>query len=337
MTVLGTRHFLDLADHSSARIRALLDDALDVRSLIDRAAPSAPTQRLYGRFMEGRYVALLFEKPATRTRLHFELVTRDLGGHPIVLTARDMQMSRNETIADTARVLSRHTDLILYRALSHERLCEFAAHSTAPVINGLSDFSHPFRGLVEVMTFERSRGPIGGSTVAWVGDGNNMATSWIHAAALLDFSLRIACPVGFEPASAVLSWAAQRGADVVVHHEPEPAVQDANCVATDTWISMGQGDEQLRRRAFRPFQVDQRLMGMAKRDAVFLHPLPAYRGEEVASEVIDGPQSLAWEGGIENKRYLLEALFASLLGQDRCVMSAACSNGLSGEQAGDPV
>jgi ornithine carbamoyltransferase len=304
------RHLLDLADHTPETLRAWLDEALVIAA--DRHRNGRRPQGVE-RFLEGRYVSLLLEKPATRTRLHFEIVTHDLGGRAIVLPAGDTQLSRGETVGDTARVLSKNTDLILYRARRHEDLLEFARNCSVPVINGCSDYSHPFRPLVDIMTFEQQRGPITGRTVAWPGDGNNMLNSFIHAATLLDFELRIATPEGYEPNPDVLAWAAERGAKVSVHRDPIEAVAGADAIVGDTFASMGVELTEERLAAFRPYQVDAALLAEAAPDAVYLHSLPAYRGQEVTAEVIDGPQSLVWDGGIENKKFLLHAIFRWLL------------------------
>jgi ornithine carbamoyltransferase len=304
------RHLLDLADHDPETIRGWLDEALLIA-----AARHANGRRPQGaeRFLDGRYVCLLLEKPATRTRLHCEIVTRDLGGHTIVLPASETQLSRGETVGDTARVLSKNTDLILYRARLHDDLLEFARNSAVPVINGCSDYSHPFRALVDIMTFEQQRGPIEGRVVAWSGDGNNMLNSFIHAAPLLGYELRIATPEQYAPNPDVLSWAAERGAKVSVHPDPAEAVTGANAVIGDTFASMGVELTPERLAAFMPYQLDSALLAKAATDVVYLHSLPAYRGQEVAAEVIDGPSSLVWDGGIENKKFLLHAIFRWLL------------------------
>jgi ornithine carbamoyltransferase len=304
------RHLLDLSDHTPQTVRSWLDEALviaDGRKRNGRRPQGAE------RFLDGRFVTLLLEKPATRTRLHSELATADLGGTCVVLPAADTQLSRGETVGDTARVLSKNTDLILYRARRHEDLLEFARHSSVPVINGCSDFSHPFRVLIDIMTFEQERGPVAGRTFAWSGDGNNMLNSFIQAATLLDFELRIATPEAYSPNPEVLAWAEQRGGKISVHRDPVKAVAGAQAVVGDTFVSMGDVSTPERLATMSPYQVDATLMAEAAPDAVYLHSLPAYRGQEVTADVIDGPQSLVWDGGIANKRFFFQALFRWLL------------------------
>ncbi len=280
------RQFLDLHLLTGATVREILERAKQIK-----AAGRAANATLLG----GRALAMIFEKPSTRTRTSFEVAMIHLGGHAITLTPSETQLGRGETVPDTARVLSNYVDAILVRANRHATLIEFAKYATVPVINGLTDASHPCQLMADVMTVEEHRGPIAGQTVAWCGDGNNVANSWIHAAAQLDFALRLACPTERQPAADALDWARAQGADIAVLDDPANAVLGADCVVTDTWVSMGDPESDDARRQLTPFQVDAALMARAKSDAIFLHCLPAHRGEEVTADVIDGPQSAVWD------------------------------------------
>jgi ornithine carbamoyltransferase len=302
------RHFLDLDRLDSSLLRRILDRGRDYKQ--DRATGG------HDQPLAGKTLAMIFEKPSTRTRVSFEVGMRDLGGHTIMLGTSDTQLGRGETIADTARVLSRYVDVIMLRTTVEDKLLEMARHATVPVINGLTDKTHPCQLLADVMTFEEHRGPIKGKVVAWSGDGNNMATSWIHAAAQFDFELRIACPPELKPPADVLEWAAKRGARVSVQHDPALAVQGADCVVTDTWVSMGDEDQDSfgrRHNMLRAYQVDERMMALAGKDAIFMHCLPAHRGEEVTAGVLDGPQSVAWDEA-ENRLHAQKGILAWCLG-----------------------
>jgi ornithine carbamoyltransferase len=246
----------------------------------------------------------------------FEVGIRQLGGEAVILTHHDTQLGRGESIADTARVLSRYCDAIMLRTSSTAHLLELAQHATVPVINGLTDRTHPCQLMADVMTFEEHRGAIEGRTVAWSGDGNNMAGSWIQAAARFRFNLRLACPEQLQPPQEVLDWARREGARVVTTSDPEKAVRDADCVVTDTWLSMDSEDEgggrvsrEKRHNMLAPYRVDERLMTLAKPDAVFMHCLPAHRGEEVTAGVIDGPQSVVWDEA-ENRLHAQKGILA---------------------------
>ena len=266
--------------------------------------------------LRGKRFGLLLERPATRTRLHFEVVARDLGAESIILPFNELMASRGEPAADTARVLSRHLNLIMYRAASHGVLQDFAADSQVPVINGMSDKSHPFRTLVEIMTFEELRGPIAGKRVVVIGNCNqNSLNSWIHAAAQFDCTVVLSHPEGerFAPAADFVQWTLARGGDVQIEPDPIRAMAGANLVVTDTWAPVAQGAG-LDVAVLQPYQVNRALMDRASPEALFVHPLPAYRGREVNAEVIDGSQSVTWAGGIENKRLLLVPLYEWLLG-----------------------
>jgi ornithine carbamoyltransferase len=252
---------------------------------------------------------MIFEKPSTRTRVSFEVAMHQLGGQTVVLSPQDMQLGRGETLADTARVLSRYIDAIMLRTGPHTTLIELAANATVPVINGLTCQSHPCQVMADVMTFEELKGPIEGRTIAWIGDANNVATSWVHAAARFGCKLRIASPREFAPAPELLAWAAAEGADIEVGEDPLQAARGADCVVTDVWVSMGDGDEKRRSAALRPFQVDGAVMAQAAKGAIFMHCLPAHRGDEVTAAVIDGPQSAVWDEA-ENRLHVQKAILA---------------------------
>jgi ornithine carbamoyltransferase len=301
MSANGIRHFLDLADLPSRELRRMIDLARELKARRRTARAGAP--------LAGRTLAMLFERPSTRTRVSFDVAMYELGGHVVLLTGEDMQLKRGETLADTARVLSRYVDAIMIRLLSHEELLELAQHATVPVINGLTKFSHPCQVLTDVLTFEEKKGPIRGRTVAWTGDANNVLTSWVHAAARFEFALRVATPKEFAPRPALRDWAKQSGAAISFLRDPEEAVSGADCVVTDTWVSMGDKDGRKRHNIFKPYQVNASLLKLAKRDAIFMHCLPAHRGEEVTDEVIDGPQSVVFDEA-ENRLHAQKGILA---------------------------
>jgi len=296
------RHFLDLDRLSTGELRRILDHARALKA-------GAP-----GRALAGRTLAMIFEKPSTRTRVSFEVAAQQLGGHAVVLNARDMQLGRGETIADTARVLSRYVHAITLRTDHHAKLLELAAHATVPVINALTDASHPCQILADVLTFEEHRGPVAGRIVAWVGDFNNVARSWVHAAMRLGCILHVACPPELTPEPELLARARAEGARVEVFAEPAAAVRGAHLVVTDTWVSMGDADGARKRRLLEPYRVDARLMELAAADALFMHCLPAHRGEEVTAEVIDGPRSVVFDEA-ENRLHVQKAILAWCLGE----------------------
>jgi ornithine carbamoyltransferase len=252
---------------------------------------------------------MIFDKPSTRTRVSFDVAMRQLGGDVVFLTGQEMQLGRGETIADTARVLSRYVDAIMIRILDHNALLELARYATVPVINGLTRVSHPCQVMADVLTFEEHRGPIKGSTVAWTGDTNNVMASWMHAAQRLDFRLRVATPPELAPGKALKAWAASSGAAIEIGTDPEAAVAGADCVVTDTWVSMGDRDGERRHNLLKPYQVNSRLMAKAKSDAIFMHCLPAHRGEEVTDDVIDGPQSVVFDEA-ENRLHAQKGILA---------------------------
>ena len=300
------RHFLDLRHFEPAVLRQMLDVA---RGYKQAGVPSS-------RPLAGRTLALIFEKPSTRTRVSFELAMRQLGGDAIVLQASELQLGRGETVADTARVLSRYVDAIMLRTDDAAKLAELAAYATVPVINGLTDKSHPCQLMADVLTFEEHRGPIAGQVVAWVGDGNNVARSWIEAAVQFGFTLHIACPPELRPAPEALEWARVKGASVTVGDDPVAAVSGARCVVTDCWVSMADDPNTSRHNLLAPYRVDEHLMAQAAPDALFMHCLPAHRGEEVTAAVIDGPQSAVFDGA-ENRLHAQKGVLAWALGAVR--------------------
>ncbi|MBC6416923.1 MAG: ornithine carbamoyltransferase [Rhodospirillales bacterium] len=283
------RHFLDIKDLSTEDLRDILDRGL--------AHKRGEVPNGIEKPLAGKSIALVFEKPSTRTRVSFEAGIHQLGGQAIVLEPSGTHLGRGETIADTARVLSRYVDGIMIRTTLVEKLLELADYASVPVINGLTDRTHPCQLMADLMTFEERRGPIAGKRVTWLGDGNNMAATWVHAAIRFGFELRITCPKELEPSKKLLKWAKDEGGAVHVTTAVDEAVSGAHCVVTDTWVSMGDdvGDSERRRRLLLPYQVNADTMAKASPDAIFLHCLPAYRGKEVTAEVIDGPQSAVWD------------------------------------------
>jgi len=302
------RHFLDISALDSKTLRRILDAAHAMKKAGKRV-PAA----LRPKGIENLVLVMIFEKPSTRTRVSFDIAMRQLGGGALSLNHTDLQLGRGESVADTARVLSRYADGIMIRANSHETLLELARHATIPVVNGLTDKSHPCQVMADVMTFEEHLGAIKGRTVAWIGDGNNVAISWMHAAARFGFSLRLACPDQLRPEDEALEWVKAQKADVSLSNDPEKAVKGADCVVTDTWVSMGQSDAAKRKKMLAPFGVDARLMGKAAKGAIFMHCLPAYRGLEVSEDVLEGPQSVVWDEA-ENRLHAQKAILAWCLG-----------------------
>ena len=310
MSAPAPRHFLDLWRLNGADLRAILEDA-KARKAARAGWPKGRADE--DRPAAGRTLAMIFEKSSTRTRFSFDAAMRQLGGDVIISNAVDMQLGRGEPVEDTARVLSRMVDAVMIRANVHEDVERFAHWSSVPVINGLSDKGHPCQILADLMTFEAHRGPVRGRTLAWVGDGNNVCASFIHAAPKLGFRLNIATPAIFHPDLVDLARAAEQQGDVVTTRDPREAVRGADCVITDTWVSMGDTDHDERIEALEPFQVDDALMAEAAADAVFLHCLPAHRGEEVTDAVIDGPASLVWEEA-ENRIHIQKSILAWCFG-----------------------
>ena len=298
------RHFLDIHRLSAEELRAILDDA-HARKRARRGWPQGRADA--DAPGKDRVLAMVFEKNSTRTRFSFDAAIRQLGGSSIIANAGDMQLGRGEPVEDTARVLSRMVDAVMIRANRHEDVERFAQASTVPVINGLTDKSHPCQILADLQTIEEHRGNVAGQTIAWVGDGNNVCASFIHAAPKLGYRLRVACPPQYHPDLMDLARAQQEGGDVMLMDDPRMAVGSADVVVTDTWVSMGDQDHEMRMEAFEPFAVDEALMELASPDAIFLHCLPAHRGEEVTDEVLDGPQSAVWDEA-ENRIHAQKAV-----------------------------
>ncbi len=295
------RHFLDLDRVDSETLRGILDLGRDLKSAGVQNQPLA-----------GKTLAMIFEKPSTRTRVSFQVGIHQLGGLAVILSGQDSQLGRGETVADTAQVLSRFCDAIMIRTDDPAKLDELARHADVPVINGLTDRSHPCQIMADVMTVEDHLGAVAGKTVAWCGDGNNVLYSWVQAAAQFGFTLRAACPKGREPDPEVVEWAQAQGADVSIDNDPDAAVSGADVVVTDCWVSMGQEDANVH-NTFMPFQVNDALMAKAKPSAIFMHCLPAHRGEEMTASVIDGPQSVVWDEA-ENRLHAQKGILLWSLG-----------------------
>ncbi|MBI3074590.1 MAG: ornithine carbamoyltransferase [Deltaproteobacteria bacterium] len=294
------RHFL--------RFNAL--SAGEFEQLLTRAAALKATRRTHEKRLAGKSVALFFEKPSTRTRVSFEVGVHELGGHAVVIPPRDSQVGRGESVADTARTLSRYIDALVVRTFEQERLEELAQHATVPVVNALTDLHHPCQVLADLLTVRENKGSFASLKFAWIGDGNNMANAWIDAARLLDFHIVLACPPGYDPDPEVLGRPSAR---LRVVRDPMDAVDRADVVSTDVWASMGQEEEHAKRLAlFSRYQVNEKLIAGAKPDAIFLHCLPAHRGEEVSAAVIDGPRSRVWDQA-ENRLHTQKALLEFLL------------------------
>ena len=299
------RHFLELMDLDAPTLRRMLD--LGVQ---------AKRGQVQGKPLAGKSVALIFEKPSTRTRVSFEVGIRQLGGDVVVLSSKDMQLGRGETPADTAKVLSRYVDAIMLRTDNVAKIRELAEHATVPVINGLTDVSHPCQLMADIMTFEEHRGPIAGQVVAWTGDGNNVAQSFIQAAARFGFTLRLATPPELAPPAGLIDWARAEGAKIEVTSDPHAAVAGARCVVTDTWVSMSdeKGEAQIsRHNLLAPYQVNAALLRGAAPDAIVMHCLPAHRGEEITDEVMDGPQSVVFDEA-ENRLHAQKGVLLWALG-----------------------
>jgi ornithine carbamoyltransferase len=291
------KHFLDLDQFDHETLRKILDMGHAFKKG-DAAKPLA-----------GKTLAMVFEKPSTRTRVSFEVGAQQLGAGTVVLGQADSQLGRGETVADTARVLSRYADVIMIRTDAPRKLQDMAAYATVPVINGLTDDSHPCQIMADLMTFEEHRGPIAGKVVTWCGDGNNVAASWIHAAVRFGCQLRLACPAGLTPRPELMAWARAEGGDVTLMDDVAAAVDGADLVITDTWVSMGDRDEEHRRNVLTPYRVDAALMARAKPDALFMHCLPAHRGDEVTDEIMDGPHSVVWDEA-ENRLHVQKGILA---------------------------
>lgn len=293
------RHFIDLKDVDAVTLRALIDKARQMKEQARLGKREHP--------LAGKALAMIFEKNSTRTRVSFEVGMLELGGHALNLTRADLQLGRGESVADTARVLSRYVDAIMMRAHDHQSLEELAKYADVPVINGLTGLSHPCQVMADILTFEEYKGAIQGATVAWVGDGNNVCHSWIGAAVKFGFTLRIACPDELRPHPDYLAFAQKHKANVIVTSSVEEAAAGAEAVVTDVWVSMGNENSETRRQWLRPYQVNAAVMSAAAEGAIFLHCLPAHRGEEVTADVIDGPQSAVWDEA-ENRLHAQKAI-----------------------------
>ena len=302
------KHFLDLSDIPAPELRHILDAGAAIKGVRRKGANAAD------RPLDGKVLAMIFDQPSTRTRVSFDVGMRELGGETIMLTGAEMQLGRGETIADTARVLSRYVDAIMIRILDHQDMVELAAHASVPVINGLTKRTHPCQVMADVMTFEEHCGPIKGRTVAWTGDSNNVLASWVHAAQRFDFTIRVATPPELAPPASLIAWARANGARLELTTDPFAAVDGADAVISDCWVSMGDETEaRSRHNLLAPYQVNARLMAAAAKDAIFMHCLPAHRGEEVTDEVIDGPQSVVFDEA-ENRLHAQKGVLAWCLG-----------------------
>ena len=305
---LPPRHFLDIADLDAKTLRRIIDMA----HAIKRAGKRVPAE-FRPKGIEDCVLLLIFEKPSTRTRVSFDIGMRQLGGGALTLNHTDLQVGRGESVADTARVLSRYGDGIMIRANAHATLLELARHATIPVINGLTEKSHPCQVMADIQTFEEHLGPIKGRTVAWIGDGNNVAVSWMQAAVRFGFTLKLACPKPLFPEEDAIAWVRREKGSVEIGTDPDIAVKGADCVVTDTWVSMGQSDAARRKKMLAPYAVDAKLMRKAAKTAIFMHCLPAYRGHEVSEDVLEGPQSVVFDEA-ENRLHVQKAILAWCFG-----------------------
>jgi len=305
------RHFIDIADLSPEEARAIIDNSAQMKRLRQGRTKGVCDDNAP---LSGHILALIFEKPSTRTRVSFDVAMRQLGGETISLSSADLQLGRGESEADTGQVLSRYVDAIMIRGNNHERVTKLAAAATIPVINGLTDFSHPCQIMADVLTFEEHRGAIAGKTIAWLGDGNNVAVSWVHAAAKFGFELKLGCPDELSLRPEVVEWAKRENVSFSLHENPVDAVHGADCVVSDTWVSMGDEDPEMRKKILGPYQVNQALMENARQEAIFMHCLPAYRGNEVTAEVIDGPQSVVFDEA-ENRLHAQKGILTWCLAQ----------------------
>ncbi len=301
------RSFLDLSTVDAGELKSMLRHAHGMKERLKREGHDR------SRPLEGKVLAMIFDKPSTRTRISFDVGMRQLGGETLFLSGSEMQLGRSETLADTARVLSRFVDAIMMRTTDHERLLEIAQHASIPVINGLTDDTHPCQIMADIMTFEEKKGDIAGKRIAWSGDGNNVLHSWMEASARFGFTAAVATPQGSEPRGAYVDWARANGGKVELGNDPAAAVSGADCVVTDTWVSMNQEHRARGHNVFLPYQVNAGLMKKAKPDAIFMHCLPAHRGEEVTDEVMDGPQSVVFDEA-ENRLHAQKGILAWCFG-----------------------
>jgi len=301
------KHFLDLSDMSAPELRSVLDLAASIKS--HRVKGQVASERP----LTGKVLAMVFEQPSTRTRVSFDVGMRELGGETLMLTGAEMQLGRGETIADTARVLSRYVDAIMIRMLDHAAVYELARNASIPVINGLTKLSHPCQIMADILTYEEHRGPIKGKTVTWTGDANNVLTSWIEAAQRFDFTMRVAAPKELSLRPEVIDWMKANHGRLEIGTDAREMADGADCIVTDCWVSMGDSEGH-RHNLLQPYQVNAKLMALAKPDALFMHCLPAHRGEEVTDEVIDGPQSVVFDEA-ENRLHAQKGVLAWCLGQ----------------------
>jgi ornithine carbamoyltransferase len=306
--ITAPRHFLSLQDFSGEQLRGMLDLAAELKRLL-KSGTKPP-------LLADKMLAMIFERQSTRTRVSFDVGMRQLGGETMFLSGSEMQLAREETLADTARVLSRYIDAIMIRILDHDDLLELAGASSVPVINGLTRRAHPCQVMADILTYEEHRGPIAGKRIAWIGDSNNVMASWVHASHIFGANLTIACPEEFEPDQAMRADIRRAGATVTLTENPDEAAEGADLVITDTWVSMGDTDASERRKVLKPYQVNTTLMARAKADALFMHCLPAHRGDEVTDEVIDGPQSVVFDEA-ENRLHAQKAILCWCFGIDR--------------------
>ncbi len=304
--VASPKHFLDISRAAAEELHRILQAAHEMK-----AARSGRPQGFIepDRPLENRILAMIFEKPSTRTRVSFDVAMRQMGGQSMLLSGNDLQLGRGETVADTARVLSRFVDAIMIRTFEQSKLTELAEFATVPVINGLTDATHPCQVMADVMTLQEKKGDLSNLTVAWSGDSNNVTNSWMHAAGCFGFDLRIASPEPLQPASEILDWCKQNNANVTVTEDPQAAVAGADCVVADVWLSIHEEGQGTKHNLLKPYQVNSALMAVAKPDAVFMHCLPAHRGEEVTADVIDGPQSVVFDEA-ENRLHVQKAILA---------------------------
>jgi ornithine carbamoyltransferase len=299
------RHFLTLEDFTEDQLRGMLSLAVELKARLKRGERPS--------LLPDKMLAMIFERQSTRTRVSFDVGMRQLGGETMFLSGNEMQLAREETLADTARVLSRYVDAIMIRILDHDDLLDLAGASAVPVINGLTRRAHPCQVMADIQTFEEHRGSIKGAKVAWVGDANNVLASWVHASKLFGNSFAIACPDEYGPDQGLLADIREAGPNVSLGEDPLAAVKDADLIVTDTWVSMGDTDVSDRRKVLKPYRVDTNLIGLADKDALFMHCLPAHRGDEVTDDVIDGPQSVVFDEA-ENRLHAQKAILCWCFG-----------------------
>ena len=304
----SSRHFLDLKGFSQNTLRTILDMSVALKALLK--AGERPE------ILKDKMLAMIFEQASTRTRVSFDVGMRQLGGQTLMLSGSEMQLSREETVADTARVMSRFVDAIMIRILSHDDLMELAGAATVPVINGLTQLSHPCQIMADIQTYEEHRGPISEATVTWVGDANNVLASWVHATAIFGNKLNIASPDAYGPSQGMLADIAAAGDKIQLTTDPQAASEGADLIIADTWVSMGDKDADERRRILNPYRVDQKMMDNTAKDSLFMHCLPAHRGDEVSEQVMDGPKSVVFDEA-ENRLHVQKAILAWVFGVEK--------------------